>query len=259
MEGVFIEPSSTPLPDLSLQISPPNASSSSSSSSSNSSSIKTLTHGFPQTNFDLLSNSDNPRAHTDLSLGTNNDLPGRALLPPPLHHLRGVSGFDVSDRLRPIKGIPVYHNRPFPFLAVDQKDHRYHHHHPPHHQNHHQFSSFYPNYSNPNGVLQTGYRNSAARFNNGTVSVEGIKSLHSNSNAASSSSDVCSHGMMMRSRFLQKLPPKRSMRAPRMRWTTSLHARFVHAVEHLGGHESKQQTLFLFRSLSLMFEYFFIF
>ncbi|CAK9318015.1 unnamed protein product [Citrullus colocynthis] len=27
------------------------------------------------------------------------------------------------------------------------------------------------------------------------------------------------------------------MRAPRMRWTTSLHARFVHAVEHLGGHE----------------------
>jgi len=27
------------------------------------------------------------------------------------------------------------------------------------------------------------------------------------------------------------------MRAPRMRWTTSLHARFVHAVELLGGHE----------------------
>ncbi|MED6136173.1 hypothetical protein PIB30_053574 [Stylosanthes scabra] len=30
---------------------------------------------------------------------------------------------------------------------------------------------------------------------------------------------------------------KRNMRAPRMRWTTSLHARFVHAVELLGGHE----------------------
>ncbi|XVF79454.1 hypothetical protein PTKIN_Ptkin14bG0224300 [Pterospermum kingtungense] len=27
------------------------------------------------------------------------------------------------------------------------------------------------------------------------------------------------------------------MRAPRMRWTSSLHARFVHAVELLGGHE----------------------
>ncbi|XP_009408596.2 probable transcription factor KAN4 [Musa acuminata AAA Group] len=30
---------------------------------------------------------------------------------------------------------------------------------------------------------------------------------------------------------------KRSVRAPRMRWTTTLHAHFVHAVELLGGHE----------------------
>ncbi|KAM6568062.1 hypothetical protein CsatB_016047 [Cannabis sativa] len=30
---------------------------------------------------------------------------------------------------------------------------------------------------------------------------------------------------------------KRNMRAPRMRWTTSLHSRFVHAVQLLGGHE----------------------
>ncbi|RWV97023.1 hypothetical protein GW17_00040215 [Ensete ventricosum] len=29
----------------------------------------------------------------------------------------------------------------------------------------------------------------------------------------------------------------RSSRAPRMRWTTALHAHFVHAVELLGGHE----------------------
>ncbi|KAG1366330.1 putative transcription repressor KAN1 [Cocos nucifera] len=42
---------------------------------------------------------------------------------------------------------------------------------------------------------------------------------------------------MMRSRFMQKLPAKRSVRAPRMRWTSTLHARFVHAVELLGGHE----------------------
>lgn len=32
---------------------------------------------------------------------------------------------------------------------------------------------------------------------------------------------------------------KRSVRAPRMRWTTTLHAHFVHAVQLLGGHESK--------------------
>ncbi|XP_058104008.1 probable transcription factor KAN2 [Magnolia sinica] len=42
---------------------------------------------------------------------------------------------------------------------------------------------------------------------------------------------------IMRSRFLTRSPAKRSMRAPRMRWTTNLHARFVHAVNLLGGHE----------------------
>ncbi|XP_031378686.1 probable transcription factor KAN4 isoform X2 [Punica granatum] len=31
--------------------------------------------------------------------------------------------------------------------------------------------------------------------------------------------------------------PKRNVRAPRMRWTTTLHAHFVHAVQLLGGHE----------------------
>lgn len=46
------------------------------------------------------------------------------------------------------------------------------------------------------------------------------------------------NGFMMRSRFTPKsYHSKRNMRAPRMRWTSSLHARFVHAVELLGGHE----------------------
>ncbi|XP_042416648.1 two-component response regulator ORR21-like [Zingiber officinale] len=35
----------------------------------------------------------------------------------------------------------------------------------------------------------------------------------------------------------QRSSGRRSLRAPRMRWTTSLHAQFVHAVELLGGHE----------------------
>jgi len=61
-------------------------------------------------------------------------------------------------------------------------------------------------------------------------------------NAASTSS-------LMRSRFLPRFPAKRSMRAPRMRWTTTLHARFVHAVELLGGHESE---LHLLSSLPLL-------
>lgn len=37
--------------------------------------------------------------------------------------------------------------------------------------------------------------------------------------------------------MMSKFPSKRNMRTPRMRWTSSLHARFVHAVELLGGHE----------------------
>jgi hypothetical protein len=45
--------------------------------------------------------------------------------------------------------------------------------------------------------------------------------------------------LAFRSRFPLKSPPKRSIRAPRMRWTTKLHAHFVQAVELLGGHESK--------------------
>lgn len=48
-----------------------------------------------------------------------------------------------------------------------------------------------------------------------------------------------SQSSIVRSRFMSKLPSKRSMRAPRMRWTSTLHAHFVHAVELLGGHESK--------------------
>ncbi|CAM6127980.1 unnamed protein product [Calypogeia fissa] len=46
-----------------------------------------------------------------------------------------------------------------------------------------------------------------------------------------------SQSSVVRSRFMSKLPNKRSMRAPRMRWTSTLHSHFVHAVELLGGHE----------------------
>lgn len=44
---------------------------------------------------------------------------------------------------------------------------------------------------------------------------------------------------------------KRSVRAPRMRWTSTLHAHFVHAVQLLGGHERKSSIphfLYIFRS-----------
>ncbi|CAJ1941916.1 unnamed protein product [Sphenostylis stenocarpa] len=60
--------------------------------------------------------------------------------------------------------------------------------------------------------------------------------LHAPFNAPTASSPFLSQALI-KSRFLSRCPPKRNVRAPRMRWTTALHARFVHVVELLGGHE----------------------
>ncbi|KAL3527422.1 hypothetical protein ACH5RR_012078 [Cinchona calisaya] len=181
-----------------------------------------------------------------------------------LNHINhGVSLLDVSDGLRPIKGIPVYHNRSFPFLPLD------------HHTTTREVikdpnkMSFYPtmsynnpslsqsssssyfnggldhmssilnsNSSGPNAPPLSGAYNripsTSARFNGLSSSYHQLHHHHPSQYGLGSSE--ASHGMM-RSRFLPKLPAKRSMRAPRMRWTSTLHARFVHAVELLGGHE----------------------
>nr|XP_027085127.1 probable transcription factor KAN2 isoform X2 [Coffea arabica] len=103
--------------------------------------------------------------------------------------------------LRPIRGIPVYQNPPpFPLF---------------------------------NPILQS--------LDASTTSC-GIPSPTSTTTSSSNptcfqSQGGCGGGGLMRSRFSSRFPAKRSMRAPRMRWTTTLHARFVHAVELLGGHE----------------------
>ncbi|KAF9689623.1 hypothetical protein SADUNF_Sadunf01G0111600 [Salix dunnii] len=65
-----------------------------------------------------------------------------------------------------------------------------------------------------------------------------------NNTSATTFSPYQSQGLM-KSRFMSRFPAKRSMRAPRMRWTTTLHARFVHAVELLGGHERATPKLVL--------------
>ncbi|XP_006854082.2 probable transcription factor KAN2 [Amborella trichopoda] len=103
-----------------------------------------------------------------------------------------------SHGLRPIRGIPIYYNSSFPFLSSD------------HFGDLHSSSSLSSSTSCP--------------------------SL-SSSSPPSSSYNFGSNGGM-RSRFMTRFTAaRRSMRAPRMRWTSSLHARFVHAVELLGGHE----------------------
>ncbi|XP_038982308.1 probable transcription factor KAN2 isoform X2 [Phoenix dactylifera] len=57
------------------------------------------------------------------------------------------------------------------------------------------------------------------------------------SSSTTASTPYTMQGMPRSPRLLPRFPAKRGMRAPRMRWTTTLHARFVHAVELLGGHE----------------------
>ncbi|KAK7290251.1 hypothetical protein RIF29_04532 [Crotalaria pallida] len=196
-----------------------------------------------------------------------------------LNHINyGVSLLDVSSEgLRPIKGIPVYHNRSFPFLPVehskidkDQQKMCLYHHMP----SYPSLSSSSPSSSSPShqyfataaaapgldpmSFLSSGtpngpaaaaaaYRAAAATMFNG-ISSEAFKShpLHHHSSQHYGVVGPSHHhhhhheaspAGLMRSRFLPKLPTKRSMRAPRMRWTSTLHARFVHAVELLGGHE----------------------
>ncbi|XP_047314496.1 probable transcription factor KAN2, partial [Impatiens glandulifera] len=96
--------------------------------------------------------------------------------------------------LKPIKGIPIYHN------------HNHNHPHP------YTFSHHQPNSDT---------------------------SFTTNTQSCTNFSSSTSPGRINRSRFLPstRFPARRSMRAPRMRWTTTLHARFVHAVGLLGGHD----------------------
>ncbi|KAL9450946.1 hypothetical protein AB3S75_012651 [Citrus x aurantiifolia] len=104
--------------------------------------------------------------------------------------------------LRPIRGIPVYQN--------------------PHHHHHHQASHAFPFPHHQQQPLDSPPPPSLVANNN--TSTSSLNSFQSQQG-------------LMRSRFMSRFPAKRSMRAPRMRWTTTLHARFVHAVELLGGHE----------------------
>ncbi|BBG99698.1 Homeodomain-like superfamily protein [Prunus dulcis] len=253
LEGIFIEPSSTttsPLPDLSLHISPPNTSSSASS-------IFNTTSGEPQIS------TTNSQAHTELSLGRR--FTGGAHEEPPqnpyhhhqqqslplyrssnhLSHINnGVSLLDVSssEGLRPIKGIPVYQNRPFPFLPTENMIPR----------DHPKDSKmcFYqrppPSYNLTSLLLLMLLKYAVyALFWRRLGSYvklhhhHHLHHLHHNQYGIGGVGPIseASHHGIIRSRFLPKLPTKRSMRAPRMRWTSTLHARFVHAVELLGGHE----------------------
>jgi SHAQKYF class myb-like DNA-binding protein len=230
-------------PDLSLQISPPNSKPSSTwqrrrsttdqedheeldlgfwrraldsrtSSLVSNSTSKTINHPFQDLSLSNISHHQQQQQHHHPQLLPNcnsSNILTSFQFPTQQQqqHLQGFLAHDLNTHLRPIRGIPLYHNPP------------------PHHHPHRppppcfpfDPSSLIPSSSTSSPAL-TGNNNS---FNTSSVSNPNYHNHH--------------HQTLNRARFMPRFPAKRSMRAPRMRWTTTLHARFVHAVELLGGHE----------------------
>lgn len=234
-EGWFNESSSSSplsqIPDLSLQIRPPNS----------APSISTATNEDEEedSTFDIWQNDLKSHSHTSIkapekaaTVDTELSLANPAafnpedesrqrrrrsclLHPSQISHLNhGISLLDVSG-FKPIKGIPVY-NLPYFEIPYSSRSSQL-------------MSSSYGAYRSILGAAPP-------RFNGGISSVE--PEFQYEVGVGSSELLNCK----IRSRFIpHKLhhQNKRNIRAPRMRWTSSLHARFVHAVELLGGHESK--------------------
>lgn len=162
----------------------------------------------------------------------------------------GFSMLDVSEKQlmtmnKPIKGIPVYNSFPFPLsLNIDE-------------QRRSMASNKFSFYEMPYSSSCSSSSSSSASFyrpyhHNQFQYLNNHHHHHRNHQygtitGASNSPDLSNSGGFLRSsRFMPKLQNKRNTRAPRMRWTSSLHARFIHAVELLGGHESKIKALICF-------------
>lgn len=283
LEGIFIEPntttsnsSSSSLPDLSLHISLPNTSPNCNGMNhiDDESSLNSLasSHAYNSTTTEL-SLTHPANGHNNFNIISQERT--QHMIMSPFHHQNhgtSSSSSSMDASLRPIKGIPVYQNRSFPFLPLDHHTSREKldpkmclypmqsypnnssslSHSPYFSANLDQMSSILNN-SGPNiGSFSGGYRipGGASRYNG--LSSNYHHHHHLNNQFGVGVSEP-SHHAMMRSRFLPKLPAKRSMRAPRMRWTSTLHARFVHAVELLGGHESNTSISHLYSSSSPFF------
>ncbi|XP_031498192.1 transcription repressor KAN1-like isoform X2 [Nymphaea colorata] len=300
-QGVFMETSA--VPDLSLHISPPDRTPAAARAGiDHDGGLQIWRRVLPSnTADDSAAGKPNRQTHSELSLVSPcctflvNDQAREGAFQQTSHHhphyyhynvqhhdLNGLnrknrinedaSSIDVPDQLRPIKGIPVYQNRLFPFVAGDQlaiggrcstdkniKMGLY------HWSQQADTNASAPSpcstskpffggggtggspeqmtilnstptsSSPPTAAEAAAYRfAAAARFNGGGFTPSEIWKSHQQ--YFGGPIQDASHGVM-RPKFVAKLPSKRSMRAPRMRWTSTLHARFVHAVELLGGHE----------------------
>ncbi|KAF5445569.1 hypothetical protein F2P56_034613 [Juglans regia] len=253
-KDILEEPSNLhPIPDLSLHISPPKSA---------PSSICTAAHE-GDLSFDvwrkddhdkLKSHSDNSiRASTQLaetgfSLSnpksaleaesqwrrnfiSSNSTGGEEVLLQARHRNRGIPVPDVPEGIKAIKGIPVFstldHSSKFCFNQMAA------------------YPSFNASTRSSAAIRPYGIEGSEpiSRYNGITMETLRTQQFHQYMQfpqhhyiGAAGASDF-SNSFLRSSRFMPKLQSRKNMRAPRMRWTSSLHSRFVHSVELLGGHE----------------------
>jgi hypothetical protein len=239
---IFDRPSSHPIPDLSLHISPPKSAPSSICTNEGDSSFDIWHKEGDHDSLKSHSDGSIRAADTELSLSSalEAESPWRrnfiTAVDQQVHINHGISLLNVSDHqgfVKAIKGIPVYNNgnSSSPFSALDRFKER----------------AAYPACASfrPCRQLPSGFE-AMSRYNGITM-----ESLRPQQFQYMQQQQDFSNGFM-RSRCMPKLQSKRNMRAPRMRWTTSLHARFVHAVELLGGHESTALSLSLSLSVSTL-------
>ncbi|XP_072983098.1 probable transcription factor KAN2 isoform X2 [Typha latifolia] len=185
-------------PDLSLQISPP----SSKPSLSWNSTDEPIDLGFWRKALDNNNNNDDDNTSTPMSASHAD-----------------ISGFELS----------LAH----PSALVSNQTNNFHHphHHPFLHEGYHQsFSRFMKPIR---GIPVYPTSPSLPFIPNSHLHLQ--QQQYSCDSPTTTTSPFATQGHLPK--FLSRSPGKRGMRAPRMRWTTTLHSRFVHAVELLGGHE----------------------
>ncbi|CAN4076297.1 unnamed protein product [Withania somnifera] len=207
-------------PDLSLKISPPNIKPSSSAwkrKQPSSSEDENMDLGLGErvvveSKNCMLKNNSSTSSCFELFLSNNPTRPNYSCNPNASHHLHNLQNYilhqyqrKTSPELRfltqPIRGIPVYHKNTFSQKPFGNSTIS---------------GSTFPIPSSPCSIINN--------INNKNT-ICSCASTRPNFHQQSSG--------FLRSRF----SGKRNTRAPRMRWTSTLHARFVHAVELLGGHE----------------------
>ncbi|XP_020572130.1 probable transcription factor KAN2 isoform X2 [Phalaenopsis equestris] len=193
-------------PDLSLQISPPTTTKPSSNWSATSE--DTIKLGFWRSAINSNSTTTPPPSNPSPSFFSSSS--------------NAAADLSLSDPSLPLHSNHLLHHH----------HHHHHHHHPPFL---HERPSLPPISGIPVYHCPPSFPFPSHHYHLYNSSLTTAASNHPSPSFSRSTN--LSSSLSSSSRFFPRFPTKRSMRAPRMRWTSTLHARFVHAVDLLGGHE----------------------